>query len=270
MFSDKFLLVLFCTGALLFTQHSAQGQVSVPSASELIGAAFELDFNDNGSVDVIFEIIDETTLTFIDRRGPEEVSSVENYDLPDDTPPGTITINIDSKPSYFFTFSTETEGTFTELAGPGSSSGSFTFIPAAEAPSGPPVTFSEWISVVFDSETPESDKLWDADPNADGVTNGMAYAFGLAPLENNRMQLPFLQIDSSNSKFHFRRNKNASDLTYVVQSSTDLQSWSNLTGDFTVVVTDADGDGNSEWVFLDLTNSVINEGSKFFRLLITK
>jgi len=66
-----------------------------------------------------------------------------------------------------------------------------------------------------------------ADPMQDGVVNLMAYAYAFNPLAVNTN--PFTGALSGNwFQLHFPRNTGASDLTYLVQSSATLATWSNL------------------------------------------
>ena len=66
-----------------------------------------------------------------------------------------------------------------------------------------------------------------ADPAQDGIVNLLAYAYAFNPLAVNTN--PFTaHLAGSQFQLHFLRNPSASDLTYVVQSSTTLMTWSNL------------------------------------------
>jgi Calx-beta domain len=66
-----------------------------------------------------------------------------------------------------------------------------------------------------------------ADPNHDGIVNLMAYAYALNPLV--AATNPFTgQLVGNSFQLVFPRNTAATDLTYNVQSSGDLNVWSNL------------------------------------------
>ena len=66
-----------------------------------------------------------------------------------------------------------------------------------------------------------------ADPTGDGIVNLLAYAYAFDPLITNTN--PFTgNLAGREFLLHFPRNTSASDLTYIVQSSLDLFSWSNL------------------------------------------
>jgi hypothetical protein len=256
---------------LLISLKAMQADPLVPSASELIGSVFELDFGETGEIDGIITIIDDTMLRFVDRRGDGEIVGDYVYEIADEnSPPGILTINsVPDSFTFLFEFTSATSGTFQEFVSGPNGSGDFTFIPAPDEPVAP-ASYQDWAASVFGEGTPLSDTLWDADPSGDGLINLLAYAFGLDPLQSNRSQGPRFKENNTSFEFHFRRNKNASDLTYTVQASTNLQSWTALTGSTSVTLADADGDGNSEWVYLDVTDAAINQGYRFFRLQVTK
>lgn len=66
-----------------------------------------------------------------------------------------------------------------------------------------------------------------ADPNSDGIVNLMAYAYALNPLVTSTN--PFTgRVVGGNFQLVFPRNTAATDLTYNIQSSIDVNSWSNL------------------------------------------
>jgi hypothetical protein len=66
-----------------------------------------------------------------------------------------------------------------------------------------------------------------ADPQHDGIVNLLAYAYALNPLVSNTN--PFTgRIAGNKFQLNFPRNLTASDITYDVQSSANLNLWSNL------------------------------------------
>ena len=66
-----------------------------------------------------------------------------------------------------------------------------------------------------------------ADPEQDGIVNLLEYAYAFNPLISNTN--PFTASLTGNQfQLHFPRNISASDITFIVQSSTDLITWSNL------------------------------------------
>lgn len=71
--------------------------------------------------------------------------------------------------------------------------------------------------------------LLTADPNADGVFNLLAYALGLNPTLPRAQFLPVAAIQNyagvPYASLTFQRSSVATDLTYFVEASGDLQSW---------------------------------------------
>ena len=71
-----------------------------------------------------------------------------------------------------------------------------------------------------------------ADPNGDGVTNLMAYALGLNPTVQSANALPKVAIknyaDVPYAYITFHRSSLATDLTYIVQASSDLVDWTQV------------------------------------------
>ncbi len=69
-----------------------------------------------------------------------------------------------------------------------------------------------------------------ADPNGDGVTNLMAYALGLNPTVPSTSALPQIAIKNYSGVPYafitFTRSSLATDLTYIVEESSDLENWS--------------------------------------------
>ena len=96
----------------------------------------------------------------------------------------------------------------------------------------------------------------DDDPNQNGVPNLLEYALDLNPLSQTPPTLPLVGWDTSTPDgpwltFTYRHNLMASDLTYEILSSVDLQTWSVLNADevttFSEIVdANPDGDGSSE------------------------
>jgi hypothetical protein len=66
-----------------------------------------------------------------------------------------------------------------------------------------------------------------ADPQNDGIVNLLAYAYALNPLVGNTNPLTG-RIAGNQFQLNFPRNLAASDITYNIQSSANLNLWSNL------------------------------------------
>ena len=95
-----------------------------------------------------------------------------------------------------------------------------------------------------------------ADPNGDGISNLLAYAFDVSPIISVAPgHRPRAVIDTATSNgpwfaFTYRENSSASDLIYQVQSSPDLGAWTALQVDgidavADIVHPDPDGDGSA-------------------------
>jgi hypothetical protein len=66
-----------------------------------------------------------------------------------------------------------------------------------------------------------------ADPNHDGIVNLLAYAYAFNPLVASTN--PFTgNVAGKQFQLHFPRNTSAGDITFIVQSSTDLIAWNSL------------------------------------------
>ena len=132
-----------------------------------------------------------------------------------------------------------------------------------------PSTYASWVFETFPPETPTADTVPLADPNGDGIVNLLAYALALDPLANDNPRLTprFVTEPEGGASFQFRRNRNADDLAYTVEASSDLQSWTTLDPAFNIFDPDPDGNGASELLSLDL-GSAIQSGFQFFRLRI--
>ena len=94
-----------------------------------------------------------------------------------------------------------------------------------------------------------------ADPNFDGVTNLMAYALGLNPNTQNANLLPIAAIKNYAGLpfvyLTFQRSSVATDLTYYVEASADLQSW-------TIIATSSGGAPTTGAGFVAETGSAPN------------
>jgi len=64
-----------------------------------------------------------------------------------------------------------------------------------------------------------------ADPNMDGVTNLLKYAFGLDPLRVDYGGMPTVIEDGEYLRLTYRRRIGADDIRYLVVCSTDLEVW---------------------------------------------
>lgn len=137
-------------------------------------------------------------------------------------------------------------------------------------------TYAVWLSQYF---WYGADTSLTADPNQNGVSNLLEYALDLNPLSQNPPTLPFVAWDTNTTDgpwltFTYRRNKSAMDLTYGVQTSTDLITWSSIIPNQTSLVSEVansnpDGDGTSELLRIRIKTSP-TESKRFVRLNVTR
>ena len=139
------------------------------------------------------------------------------------------------------------------------------------------LTFADWQSHYF---WYGADSSLTADPNQNGSSNLMEYAFGQNPLAVGiPPSLPFADYDSTTANgpwatLTYRHNKNATDLTYETWSSNDLKNWDLQIADginliLETVNTDVDGDGSTELCRTRMKLSP-TETKRFFKLQIRK
>jgi hypothetical protein len=92
-------------------------------------------------------------------------------------------------------------------------------------------SYAEWRMRCFRRDASPAQTSPDADPDGDGIPNAMEYALDLSPLRADNAGLPqglltvgpVLSADYHGIKF--RRRAGTSDLTYFVQTSTNLTNW---------------------------------------------
>ena len=94
-----------------------------------------------------------------------------------------------------------------------------------------PITYQDWTT--GNGLTGASTNLT-ADPDGDGVVNGIEYAFDLSPQTADKSSLPHFSLETHNVNgtngtyltVQFLRQLGATNLTYVLQGSDDLTNWS--------------------------------------------
>ncbi len=104
--------------------------------------------------------------------------------------------------------------------------------------------FGAWINSPAFNSPPLSDaqKLPEADPDGDGLTNFQEFAFGLNPVLATSANPISAPLDKANHTFSYTR-LSTSGLAYTVWTSTDLQTWTGP-----AVVTENIGTPNSDGV----------------------
>ena len=123
----------------------------------------------------------------------------------------------------------------------------------------------DWEQLYFHglSEGPASDD------NKDGITNMMAYAMGLNPLENNSSRMPFLSYDNGTQlALYFRQSTQVTGLDYRIEGSDALgdNSWAPLQG---IVVQMVGSEGASQILKAAIPIGTV-PGRRFFRIAFYK
>jgi hypothetical protein len=112
-----------------------------------------------------------------------------------------------------------------------------------------------------------------ADPDNDGLTNLMEYALTSNPNVESRSDLPigrieFIEVGGVTAPYltiSFRRQLAASDLTYTVEISGNLEAWDPSSA--VLISSSNNGDGTANDVWRALT-SIDTDPSQFARLRV--
>jgi hypothetical protein len=125
-----------------------------------------------------------------------------------------------------------------------------------------------WRAQYFGSPSNAGDAADLADPEGDGVSNLLAYAMGLSPFQAKPPgALPMVSINNGKLQISFPWQKSAADITYNVQASGDLSTWSMLwtSGTATFV-----GPGPGAIVTVPDTVTLSGTNCRFMRLQVTR
>lgn len=101
----------------------------------------------------------------------------------------------------------------------------------------------------------------DADPDADGVANLLEYALDTSPTDATDADLPAIAVASGRLQLTFLRAR--ADVTYLVEVSSDLSTWDNLT--YTPVAV-----GQDQTVTDTVDLSAANAPRRFLRLRVSQ
>lgn len=132
-------------------------------------------------------------------------------------------------------------------------------------------TYDIWLSEFFNpSEITAGLSDPDADPDGDGISNFMEYAWGTNPKVANgpSPRLPVVVPGSEEGSITFRFTTDADllDLSYVVQTSVDLNEWENVDSSELVEV-----ETNGSLVTYELEiPAPLADPSKFYRVQVDK
>jgi hypothetical protein len=131
--------------------------------------------------------------------------------------------------------------------------------------------FVQWHRNAFPYETPAEDRAWSADPDANGLPNGYAYAFGFDPTSGTHPPSIFSSIEPSGETLEicYLRRKNVEDLAYGVSISGDLASWVDASNYTTPINTTPAEDGIREKAIIriQLSAPAFSNGCGFVRIL---
>ncbi len=126
-------------------------------------------------------------------------------------------------------------------------------------------TFNAWIAA---QGVPEGQRGPADDPDGDGVLNIVEYALGLDPLSSSREALPVPSVENIEGADYLtlsvNRNPEATGITYVIEVSSDLETWESGSEATTVIEA-------TETVLTVRDNTAVPEaGKRFIRLRITQ
>ena len=125
-----------------------------------------------------------------------------------------------------------------------------------------------WKAAGFSSSSALADNSISGDlasPLHDGVPNLVKYALGLSPLEHADGLLPTTSLGNGRLTLTYRRNKQATDLTYTVQACSRLAdgSWSAITEEISRV------DMGAYWL-VTVRDSEAPGAGRFLRLSVSR
>ena len=99
-----------------------------------------------------------------------------------------------------------------------------------------------------------------ADPDGDGVPNLLEYALGTSPTSAASVAAPVIQLSGLNLQISFLRAR--SDVTYIIEASSDLATWSGI-------ATNPGNVGQSVTVIDSVNLPTANPPRRFLRLRVT-
>ena len=90
--------------------------------------------------------------------------------------------------------------------------------------------YATWAASVFTLTQRVSDTItgYSTDLNGDGVNNLLAYSFGISPTTGAGAPLPVVAFNGTNYTLTYQKNTTATDVTFAVQRSQNLASWTTI------------------------------------------
>jgi PKD repeat protein len=122
-----------------------------------------------------------------------------------------------------------------------------------------PPSYAEWIASYNVSNSAPT-----ADPDQDGLSNLLEYALGRIPNTVENTAATELEKTSGDYIFRFQRSKLAHNVSYQIQTSTDLQNWQPYTG------TELPPVDSGSYMQHQAPISTNTTGRVFVRLLVTE
>lgn len=183
---------------------------------------------------------------------------------------------------YHYVFTADSTVTTLEFSdiGTGNSNADIVIDTVSVAPV--PPSFTQWQTAHFTPDQLNDPQIsgWAADPDSDGIPNGLEFFFNTDPLagvtSSDAASLPRVAIEQFNSSpyatFTFRRLIGWNGTPAIVSVSDDLITWDDTGNQIELVSVTPSGDGITEIAKVRLTTP-LDQGTvhrKFFRLKLTQ
>lgn len=133
-------------------------------------------------------------------------------------------------------------------------------------------TFAEWRAVWFPGNTTDLEAFGQDDPDKDGISNLLEYAFGLNPTAvdpHSGSALPHAVSVQGRSGVSFLKRAGSTDLEYSIETSEDLFQWQDGSSGQLQEVTSASLNGENPGMFLERQDSS-NSSHRFFRVRVRR
>jgi len=154
--------------------------------------------------------------------------------------------NLATQPTFIWTStgygSVDSTGLFTTpyASGAASVSASYSGISSASMDVTASTPWKTWVLSTFSADEALAPTISgpDANPAGDGICNLLKYALNADPKSATPNLLPSLAVNGDNITFTYPQNDAATDLTYIVEQSQDLTTWTTATPTTTILSDD--------------------------------